>query len=94
MQSEKKKNYEKPKLTKIRLDAKCAVLGFCKTSGKVGPGVGSLWTWLVMVAPAGIQASTCDATNDPKIKCQTGQTVCGNYLQTLMRWPNGQKHQH
>jgi hypothetical protein len=41
MQEEKKKHYEKPKLTKIRLDAKCAVLGFCKTSGKVGPGVGS-----------------------------------------------------
>ena len=41
MQEEKKKKYEKPKLTKIRLDAKCAVLGFCKTSGKKGPGVGS-----------------------------------------------------
>jgi hypothetical protein len=38
MQKEKKK-YEKPILTKIRLDAKCAVLGFCKTSGKTGPGV-------------------------------------------------------
>ena len=31
MQQEKKKHYEKPKLTKIRFDAKCAVLGFCKT---------------------------------------------------------------
>jgi hypothetical protein len=41
MQEEKKKKYEKPKITKIRLDAKCAVLGFCKTSGKKGPGVGS-----------------------------------------------------
>jgi hypothetical protein len=41
MKSEKKEHYEKPKLTKIRLDAKCAVLGFCKTSGKKGPGVGS-----------------------------------------------------
>ena len=41
MQEEKKKHYEKPKLTKIRLDAKSAELGFCKTSGKVGPGVGS-----------------------------------------------------
>jgi hypothetical protein len=25
-----KKEYEKPKVTRIRLDAKCAVLGFCK----------------------------------------------------------------
>jgi hypothetical protein len=38
MQQEKKKKYEKPIITKIRLDAKCAVLGFCKTSGKIGPG--------------------------------------------------------
>jgi hypothetical protein len=37
----KKKIYEKPKLTKIRLDAKCAVLGFCKTNGNLGPGVPS-----------------------------------------------------
>jgi len=41
MQQEKKKKYEKPILTKIRLDAKCAVLSFCKTSGLVGPGVGA-----------------------------------------------------
>ncbi len=41
MQQEKKKKYEKPILTKIRLDAECAVLSFCKTSGLVGPGVGS-----------------------------------------------------
>ena len=34
----KKKKYEKPQVTRIRLDAKCAVLGFCKTSGTVGPG--------------------------------------------------------
>ena len=39
MKGEKKKEYEKPRLTKIRLDAKCAVLGFCKTTGKVGGGV-------------------------------------------------------
>ena len=40
MESEKKEKYEKPKLTKIRLDAKCAVLGFCKgaTIGPSGPG--------------------------------------------------------
>ncbi len=39
MEQEKKKPYEKPKITKIKLDAACAVLGFCKTSGKIGPGV-------------------------------------------------------
>ena len=33
-----KKRYEKPKLKKVQLDAKCAVLGFCKTTGKLGPG--------------------------------------------------------
>ena len=39
MDRKKKTEYEKPKLTKIKLDAACAVLGFCKTSGKIGPGV-------------------------------------------------------
>ena len=39
MQQEKKKKYEKPILTQIRLDAKCAVLGFCKTGSIIGPGV-------------------------------------------------------
>lgn len=34
----KKKRYEKPEVTKITLDAKCAVLGFCKTSSSTGPG--------------------------------------------------------
>jgi len=33
-----KKEYEKPRLTRISLDAKCAVLGFCKTDGSTGPG--------------------------------------------------------
>jgi hypothetical protein len=37
MKPEKKKKYEKPKLTQIRLDAECAVLGGCKTDNKVGP---------------------------------------------------------
>jgi hypothetical protein len=38
MQKKKmKRKYEKPKVTKIKLDAKCAVLGFCKAMGKVGP---------------------------------------------------------
>ena len=34
----KKKSYEKPKVTRIKLDAKGAVLGFCKTSSSLGPG--------------------------------------------------------
>jgi hypothetical protein len=34
---EKKKTYVKPEVTKIKLDAKCAVLGFCKISGGSGP---------------------------------------------------------
>ena len=38
MEPKQKKKYEKPILTKIRLDAKCAVLGFCKTGGSIGPG--------------------------------------------------------
>jgi hypothetical protein len=33
---EKKKPYEKPKLKKIHLDARCAVLGFCKSAGGIG----------------------------------------------------------
>ena len=33
-----KKRYEKPRLKKVQLDTKCAVLGFCKVQGKIGPG--------------------------------------------------------
>jgi len=33
-----KKKYEKPAITKIKLDAKTAVLAACKTSGAFGPG--------------------------------------------------------
>ena len=33
---EKKKIYKKPKLKKVRLDARCAVLGFCKAMGSYG----------------------------------------------------------
>jgi len=32
-----KKKYMKPTVTKIKLDAKTAVLGFCKNSGIIGP---------------------------------------------------------
>ena len=36
-----KKPYEKPKITRIKLDAKTAVLGVCKTAGAGGPsGIG------------------------------------------------------
>ena len=34
-----KRKYEKPKVTRVSLDAKCAVLGFCKNTGQTGGGV-------------------------------------------------------
>ena len=37
MEKNKKKKYDKPKMNKIKLDPRCAVLGYCKTSGTVGP---------------------------------------------------------
>jgi hypothetical protein len=37
MSENKKKKYRKPEVKKIKLDAKTAVLGFCKTGGQVGP---------------------------------------------------------
>jgi len=39
METRKKRYYDKPTVTRITLDARCAVLGFCKSSGRVGPGV-------------------------------------------------------
>ena len=39
MEKDKKKKYEKPRVTRISLDAKCAVLGFCKMVGSTGPAV-------------------------------------------------------
>ena len=41
MEKDQKKKYEKPEVTRITLDAKCAVLGFCKTynTGGAGPVV-------------------------------------------------------
>ena len=38
MEKKVKKEYEKPKITRIRLDATGAVLGFCKSTGSLGPG--------------------------------------------------------
>lgn len=38
-EDQKKKEYEKPKVTRIQLDAKCAVLGYCKTTSVAGPVV-------------------------------------------------------
>jgi hypothetical protein len=32
-----KKIYEKPRLRKVHLDSRCAVLGFCKVKGSFGP---------------------------------------------------------
>ena len=37
MDTKEKKTYEKPKITRIKLDARTAVLGICKTSGAGGP---------------------------------------------------------
>ncbi len=37
MEEKEKKPYEKPKVTRINLDARTAVLGICKTSGAGGP---------------------------------------------------------
>ena len=39
---QKKKKYEKPEVTRITLDAKCAVLGFCKTFPGSGTGPAAL----------------------------------------------------
>ena len=41
MEKDKKKKYEKPRVTRINLDAKCAVLAFCKVSGSLGPDGGN-----------------------------------------------------
>ena len=38
MDNTEKKTYEKPKITRIKLDARTAILGICKTSGAGGPG--------------------------------------------------------
>jgi hypothetical protein len=37
MEKDKKKEYEKPVVKRVSLDAECAVLGFCKTTGSMGP---------------------------------------------------------
>ena len=39
-----KKPYEKPKVSRVMLDAKCAVLGFCKGAAGGGPVVGECST--------------------------------------------------
>jgi hypothetical protein len=44
MKRQKKKKYEKPRITQIKLDAQCAVLGFCKNAGSIGPGVANCAT--------------------------------------------------
>ena len=38
MENKEKKKYDKPKVTRIKLDAKTAVLSICKTAGAGGPG--------------------------------------------------------
>lgn len=46
METDKKKTYEKPQVTRIELDAKTAVLAVCKTSGVFGPGTVGCETFL------------------------------------------------
>ncbi len=41
MPENKKKKYRKPEVKKIKLDAKTAVLGFCKNTGQGGGPSGS-----------------------------------------------------
>ena len=53
---QKKKEYEKPKATRIRLDAKCAVLGFCKQAG-TGSGPTALGCTDGIVSPCSSQGS-------------------------------------
>lgn len=36
-ENNEKKKYEKPKVKRIKLDARTAVLGFCKGAGQGGP---------------------------------------------------------
>ncbi len=40
----RKKPYEKPKVSRVTLDARCAVLGFCKGAVGGGPGFGECST--------------------------------------------------
>jgi len=37
LEKTKKKEYKKPEVKRVSLDAKCAVLAFCKASGSLGP---------------------------------------------------------
>jgi hypothetical protein len=46
MDKNEKKKYEKPKITKIKLDPKTAVLAVCKASGIAGPGGSGCETFL------------------------------------------------
>ena len=39
MKKKVKKKYEKPIVTKVRLEAKVSVLGICKTTSQLGPPV-------------------------------------------------------
>jgi nitroimidazol reductase NimA-like FMN-containing flavoprotein (pyridoxamine 5'-phosphate oxidase superfamily) len=52
MEEKKKKRYTKPKIKKIRLDARCAVLGFCKSNNHIGP----------VSFDCGIPDSPCDSS--------------------------------
>jgi hypothetical protein len=51
-----KKKYETPKVTRIRLDAKCAVLGFCKQAA-TGSGPAQAGCQDALFAPCVSQGS-------------------------------------
>jgi len=54
--SKPKKKYETPKVTRIRLDAKCAVLGFCKQAA-TGSGPAQAGCQDALFAPCVSQGS-------------------------------------
>ncbi len=43
-EQKEKKPYEKPKVSRVTLDAQCAVLGFCKGAAGGGPVTGECST--------------------------------------------------
>jgi hypothetical protein len=52
----RKKEYEKPKVTRITLDAKCAVLGFCKQAS-TGSGPAQTGCQDALFSPCASQGS-------------------------------------
>jgi hypothetical protein len=53
---QRKKEYERPKVTRITLDAKCAVLGFCKQAS-TGSGPAQTGCQDALFSPCASQGS-------------------------------------